>query len=149
MKDTETRVTFVMDKTMWRVVQLVASRLYHHNENDELRPCTGSVIIRQELSLWLEDHMLKWFPILALELRQHTQTDPILTEMEDSLRATIEAMTSNSAPRNREDYEQQSGYEEQLRIQKESLKQLKDLKEHMFKVGWTKRQYEDLMKGAS
>jgi hypothetical protein len=54
----------------WTIVKLIASKLNFYAENDEIHPCTGSMIIRELLDQWLSEKSVEWFPKLLKEFQK-------------------------------------------------------------------------------
>ena len=141
MKDTETRVTFVMDKTLWRLVQLISARLMYCDEKGEIKPASGSVTIRELLNEWIGEMSTEWFPVLLREFRTRNITSGVTNYIEESIKLYHESAKLNSAP----NIKLEDLTPEQLRIRKESLQELVDLKERMLKAGFTQAEYEKIL----
>ena len=71
MLPTETRISVIIDKDIWKLVQLIASNHLCTRDNGSTTPCTGSDIIREELDDWLTDKASEWFPKLLREFKEH------------------------------------------------------------------------------
>lgn len=143
MKPTETRVVFLMNGTEWRLVQLISRRQMHRTESGEIKAASGSVTIRELLINWLDDMAPKWFPILLGELKTQGIENDLTKYITECIRDFVESATVNSAP----NVKAENLNSQQLRIRKESLQGLADLKASMVRAGFTETEYNALIKG--